>query len=67
MVVSYNKLKSLMNRKGESFNSLKEKGVISDHAMRQLSSCEPTSLRHIDSLCQYFKVPIEDIVEIKLD
>lgn len=64
MAIDYSKLVKLMERKGESFNSLKNKKVITDHAMRQLQNGLPTSLLYIDNICQHFGLPIEQVVEI---
>jgi len=67
MSIDYSKLENLLNLKGESYNSLKSKKIISDYAMRQLQGGLPTSLKYIDGICQYFNVPIEEVVEIKLE
>lgn len=64
MSINYDKLSSVLNKNGESLNSLKVKGVISDYAMRQINSNQPTSLKYIDNICQYFSLPIEEVVEI---
>ena len=67
MSISYEKLHKLLNTKGYSLYALYKKGVISDMASRSINAGKPVSLSHIDSLCQYFNLPIEQIVEIKLD
>lgn len=64
MSVSYEKLIRIMNEKGESFYSLYRKGIISNQASREIPRNKPVHLRYIDKLCRYFKVSIEDVVEI---
>lgn len=64
MAISYKKLERILAKNGESTFSLVKKGVISDYASRQINNGEPTSLKYIDQICQYFNLPIEEIVEI---
>jgi len=64
-MVKYNRLIDLLNRKGESFNSLFEKGIITGHAARKLSQGKPIKLEQIADICRYFNVPIEMVVEVK--
>lgn len=67
MTISYNGLKEIMGKTGHSFNSLKNKDVLPDYAGRKISAGQAVSLDHIEALCEYFNVPIEDIVEITFD
>lgn len=64
MLVSYGKLEKLLNRKGESFNSLFEKGILTDYARRQLKNGKYVDIKYLAKICIYFDVPIEDIVEV---
>jgi len=64
VLVSYEKLINLMNSKGDSFNSLREKGVITDYAGRRLNNNEYLDVKYLARLCRYYDVPIEDIVEV---
>jgi len=64
MSVSYRKLISILSKKGYSLNSLVEKGVITDFSSRKISKGEHIDLKHIDSICQFLNLPIEDVVEI---
>lgn len=67
MAISYEKLLKIMEKHGESLHSLYKKGVLSDYAKRKITNSEPISLEYIDRACQHFNVPIEDLVEIKLN
>ena len=64
MSVSYDKLRCLIEPKGMSLKHLYNEGVISHHAYRMILKNNYVSLEHIDSICQYLDVPIEDVVEI---
>lgn len=64
MAISYENFISLCLNKGISLNDLRKKGVVSDFAYRSILSGEPVNLKHIDSICQYLKLPIEQVVEI---
>lgn len=63
-MISYNNLIKYLERKGLTVNSLKKEGVISDHSYRKIIEGEPVNLIHIDSICRYLDLPIEDVVEI---
>lgn len=67
MAINYEKLFEVLNRNGESLNSLFSKGIITDYASRQIRNGESISLKYIEQICKYFNLPIEEIVEIKLD
>ena len=64
MSVSYKKLKKFIEPKGMSLKHLYNEGVISHHAYRMILKDNYVSLEHIDSICQYLKLPIEEVVEI---
>lgn len=67
MAINYSRLFDLMNTKGLSANALYLKGIITEHTAQQLRKNNPISLKHIDSICQFLRVPIEQVVEITLD
>lgn len=64
MNYSYDKLYKLMSVRGYSLNALKELGVISDYSSRLLNSGKSVHLEHLASICIFFGVNIDDIVEI---
>ncbi len=64
MNFSYSKLYDLLNRKGYSFSKLKEIGVVTDHSSRLINNGKSVQLEHLASICIYFGVNIEDVVEI---
>ena len=66
MNFSYNKLYDLMDRKGYSFRKLKELGVVTDHSSRLINNGKSVQLEHLASICVFFEVDIEDVVEIIL-
>ena len=66
-VISYEKLYRLLDKKGESLSGLFKKGVIKDYPSRLIRSGKPVNIKYIANLCRYFNVPIEDLVEVKLD
>ena len=65
MSVDYKKLFKLMYKKGYSINSLKEKGIVTDFSGRKIRNNQPVDLSIIASICEFFDVPIEDVVEIR--
>lgn len=65
MAISYNKLLAHMDVKGESINSLKNKGVITDYAGRLILNNDYISLKHVESLCVYFDKNFDDLFDIK--
>lgn len=67
MAISYQRLKNLIEPKGISLKTLFERGVITHHAYSSISKGKPVSLEHVDSICQYLEVPIEQVVEILPD
>lgn len=67
MKVSYEKLNKLIDKKGESYNSLFDKGVLKDNQRRLLKNDKYANIEVFANLCQYFNVPIEDIVEVIID
>src|SRR5690625_7031562 len=67
MSVSYEKLHKILNKKGYSIGYLISNGIIGDFSGRKLRRGEPVDLKYIDNICQFLQVPIEQIVEIKLD
>jgi len=67
MSISYEKLHKILNKKGYSIGYLISNGIIGDFSGRKLRRGEPVDLKYIDNICQFLQVPIEQIVEIKLD
>lgn len=64
MIISYQKLTRLMETKGDSFNSLYMKGVLTNYASRKLRNNEYVDILYLAKICVYYNVPIEDIVEV---
>jgi len=64
MAVNYDKLHNILNRKGLSIGTLIKEGVIKDFSGRKIRNNDYVDLSHIDALCQYLNVPIEEVVEI---
>lgn len=64
MTISYDKLDKYLSRKGMSVNYLYTNKVITDNAAQNIRKGKPVSLKHIDSICQFLNLPIEDVVEI---
>ena len=67
MAISYKKLMNYLDRKGMSVNYLYSQRVITDAAAQNLRKGKPVSLKHIDAICQFLGVPIEQVVEIISD
>lgn len=64
---TYEKLYKLLNKKGESLTGLFKKGVIKDYPSRMIRAGKGVNIEYIADLCRYFNVPIEEVVEIKLE
>lgn len=64
MAISYENFIEMLLDRGLTLNELKKQKVISDFAYRSILSNAPINLKHIDNICQYLKLPIEQVVEI---
>lgn len=64
MAISYSPLMEMLERAGYSLNKLVELDVISDYASRLIRANKPVNLNQIESICDYFDVPIEQVVHI---
>ena len=67
MTISYDRFIERLDSKGLSLNQLRLEKVISQYTYEAMINNEPVSLKWIDKLCQHFNVPIESVVEIKLE
>ncbi len=67
MAISYSPLMGILEKGGYSLNKLVELGVISDYASRLIRANKPVNLIQIESICDYFDVPIEQVVHITKD
>ena len=67
MALSYKVLLDYIEPKGITLKSLYRKGVITHYAYTRMLKNEPVSLEHIESICKYLKIPIEQVVEIKYE
>jgi len=65
--VSYEKLYRLMDKKGESFASLVRKKVLKDFSSRSIKAGDPVNIKHVANVCEYFGVPIEEVVEVIIE
>ena len=65
--VSYEKMYKLLDRKGLSFNKLRELKVITDMASRNFREGKDVHIGHVANICRYLDVPIEDVVEVIRD
>jgi len=65
--VSYDRFIERITNKGISLHSLKKRGIITQYAYERMSKNEPVSLDVIANLCRHFGIPIEEVVEIKLE
>lgn len=61
---SFDKLHQLLNRRGESFNSLKDKGILTDYTSRLFRHNGDVKISDIAKVCRYFNVDITDVVEL---
>lgn len=64
MNFSYKKLYELLDRRGYSFRKLKDEGIVTDHSSRLINHGKSVQLEHLASICVFFEVYIEDVVEI---
>lgn len=64
MMISYNRLYKLLDKKGESCNSLFKQGVLTDYARRKVKNGGYVDVKHLALICRHFNVPIEDIIEV---
>lgn len=67
MGISYKLLLDYLDKKGLSVNKLYEEGVITDNAAQNIRKGKPVSLKHIESICKYLNLRIEEVVEIISD
>lgn len=67
MSISYDSFIKKIESKGITLHSLWKKGVINQHTYEAMSKNESIGLKWIDSICRHFQIPIEDVVEIKLE
>jgi len=68
MSISYENLFKILDKRGLSINALSQKHkIIPDSAGRRIREGKPVSLKHINAICVYLKVPIEEVVRIEYD
>lgn len=67
MDFSYVKLDRLLDKKGLSYNRLFELGVLTDQARRNIVAGKSVQLERIVPVCNYFKVGLDDLIEIYYD
>lgn len=65
--VSYESLREYLLNNGRTINHLRKNGIINSNAAKQLAEDDPVSLRVIADICQFLNLPIEDVVEVKLE
>ncbi len=64
MTISYAPLRKYLKENNLSPNKLYESGVITTNTATKINNDIPMRLSTIDGLCQYLKLPIEQVVEI---
>jgi len=67
MSFSYKKFIKRLDSKGMSLNQLRLKKVLTQHAYEAMLNDESVGIDKIDRICQHLKIPIEEVVEIKLE
>lgn len=67
IAISYKPFIDYIEKRGMSVNTLLEKGVYTDTTARLIRKGEPISLKHIDAICRYLDLPIEQVVRITKD
>ena len=67
MSINYKNLFKLLDKKGYSVGYLIKNGIVGDYSGRKIRKGDPVDLKYIDNICQFLRVPIEQVVEIKLD
>lgn len=64
MTISYAPLRNYLANKGLSPNRLYKLGIITTNAATAINNDRHVSLRVMDEICTYLRIPIEQAVEI---
>ncbi|SER88352.1 helix-turn-helix transcriptional regulator [Psychrobacillus sp. OK032] len=63
-MVSYEKLRSLLESRGISFRTLRKEVGITSNVAANLNNDRPVSIERLAEICLYLDVPIEAVVEV---
>lgn len=63
-MISYLKLRTLMDSRGISFRTLRAECGITSNCATDLNNDRPVSIEKLAIVCIYLDVPIEEVVEI---
>lgn len=66
-MISYDPLFELMKKRKISMYKLRKETGLSKRTTYHISLGKPVSLGTLEKICDYLKVPIEKVVEIKFD
>lgn len=63
-MLSYNKLDAMLLSRGYSLNSLKNKGLVSDHEYKKILKNKSIHIGKLIGICNFLGVTLDDIIDI---